>query len=138
MEINEKSGRVALEWTARYDQVSVIIGDAFQLDYDPYTVLFLGRPFLPRTFLEFIDHLEGSLHHPLTLIYWVDQQSGYLLKGRPGWTMHFRETLSTIYGLPIANSPQSYSIWTYDPCVRGTVLPTQNEAGIRTTGQKSD
>ena len=118
VEINEISGCVAQEWTARYPQVTVTIGDAFQLDYNPYTVLFLGRPFLPKTFLEFIERLENTLIHPITFIYWVDQQSGYLLQERPGWEMEYRETLTTIHGIRIAKSSQSYSIWTYDPSRR--------------------
>ena len=118
VEINEASGKVALEWTKRYDQVSVTLGDAFQLDYNPYTILFLGRPFLPKTFLQFIERLESGLTHPVTLIYWVDQQSGQLLKDRPGWDMRFREKLAVIHGLKIAKTPQCYSIWTYDPAGR--------------------
>ena len=120
IEINEISGKVALEWTEKYEQVSVKLGDAFQMDYNPYTILFLGRPFLPKTFLQFIEKLESDLTHPITLIYWVDQQSGYLLKDRPGWDMRFRESLTGIRGLRIAKTPQSYSIWTYDP-FRGCV-----------------
>ena len=115
IEINEISGRVAEEWVTKYTQVSVMIGDAFKLDYNPYTVLFLGRPFLPITFMEFLERLEGTLSHPITFIYWVDQQSGHLLADRPGWEMHYRETLNKIYGIKIAKVPQSYSIWTYDP-----------------------
>ncbi len=118
VEINEISGKVAREWTEKYEQVSVILGDAFRMDYNPYTVLFLGRPFLPKTFLQFIEKLESGLTHPITLIYWVDQQSGYLLKDRPGWDMRFREKLANIHGLKIATTPQSYSIWTYDPSRR--------------------
>ncbi len=118
VEINEISGRVAQEWTERYPQVTVMLGDAFKLDYNPYTVLFLGRPFLPKTFLQFIERLEGTLEHAITLIYWVDQQSGYLLRERPGWKMEYREKLSTIHGLWISKAPQSYSIWTYDPSRR--------------------
>ena len=117
VEINEISGSVAMEWTARYEQVSVKIGDAFEMDYNPYTVLFMNRPFLPKTFLEFIEKLESTLTHPITFIYWVDQQSGYLLKDRPGWNMQFREKLTSIYGVKIAKAPQYYSIWTYDPGV---------------------
>ena len=98
VEINEISGNVAVEWTARYEQVSVKIGDAFEMDYNPYTVLFMNRPFLPKTFLEFIEKLESTLTHPITFIYWVDQQSGYLLKDRPGWNMQFREKLTCVSG----------------------------------------
>ena len=115
VEINEISGRVALEWTEKYDQVSVMLGDAFQIDYNAYTVLFMGRPFLPKTFLQFIERFETILMHPVTLIYWVDQQSGYLLKDRPGWELQFREKLETICGLKIAKAPQYYSVWLYDP-----------------------
>ena len=117
IEINEISGQVALEWTKKYDQVNIMIGDAFQLDYNDYTVLFLGRPFLPKTFLQFIERMEGLLTHPVTLIYWVDQQSGYLLKDRPGWEMQFREKLETICGIKIAKATQYYSIWKYNPDV---------------------
>ena len=115
VEINEVSGQTAIEWTKKYDQVNVILGDAFQLDYNDYTVLFLGRPFLPKTFLQFIEKFEEMLTHPVTLIYWVDQQSGYLLKDRPGWEIRFREKLSTCCGLKIAKTQQSYSVWGYDP-----------------------
>ena len=118
IEINEASGKIAKEWTEKYEQVSVTIGDAFQMDYNPYTILFLGRPFLPKTFQQFIEQLEKGLTHPITLIYWVDQQSGYMLKDRPGWEKRFREKLYVIHGLKIANAPQGYSIWTYNPALR--------------------
>ncbi len=115
IEINPESGKIAVEWTKKYDNVTVEIGDAFLIDYDRYSVLFLGRPFLPKTFLSFIEKLESTVTHPITFIYWVDQQSGYLLKDRPGWNMQFREVLRRINGIRIAYCPQSYSVWTYKP-----------------------
>ena len=118
IEINETSGKLAKEWAEKYEQVHVELGDAFQIDYNPYTILFLGRPFLPKTFLQFIERLETGLTHPITLIYWVDQQSGYLLKDRPGWEKQFRGKLYVMHGLIIAGTPQSYSIWKYDPARR--------------------
>ena len=115
IEINELSAKVALEWTSKYDQIHVQQGDAFKIDYDSYTVLFLGRPFLPKTFLEFLDVLESQLTHPITFIYWVDQQSGYLLKNRKGWTMKYREVVRKVYGFKIPAGPQGFSIWEYTP-----------------------
>jgi SAM-dependent methyltransferase len=120
IEINEISGRTAQEWTQKYDRVDVMIGDAFRLDYNDYTVLFLGRPFLPKTFQQFLESMEASLTHPITLIYWVDQQSGYMLKDRPGWEKQFGEKMKTLCRLKIAKVPQSYSIWVYDPNRRVT------------------
>ena len=119
IEINEISGKVAEDWTKKYEQVHVTIGDAFKLDFNQYTVLFLNRPFLPKTFAEFLEILEGQLKHPITFIYWVDQQSGFMLNSRRGWTMKYREVLYRIHGLHIADCPQGYSIWEYDPG-RGT------------------
>lgn len=118
IEINEAAAQVALDWTQKYKQVKVIQGDAFRLDYNAYTVLFMGRPFLPKTFLQFLETLETNLTHPIRLVYWVDQQSGYLLKDRPGWRRQFSETLKTVWGLKISRTPQSYSIWDYDPAMR--------------------
>ncbi len=115
IEINEISGRIAQAWTQKYKQAEVLLGDAFQLDYNAYTVLYLYRPFLPKTFLRFVEKLEADLTHPIRLIYWADQESGFLLKNRPGWRLQFRERLKTVWGLRIERSPQSYSLWEYDP-----------------------
>ena len=115
VEHNESVGIMASEWSKKYSNVHIIIKNAFSLDYNAFSVLFMCRPFLPKTFLEFIEYLEETLIHSIVLIYWVDQQSGYLLMNRLGWKMQTRKTLNRIYGIKIAESPQAYSIWNYDP-----------------------
>ncbi len=115
VEHNERVGIIASEWSRKYSNVHIIIKNAFSLDYNAFSVLFMGRPFLPKTFLEFIEYLEKTLIHSIVLIYWVDQQSGYLLMNRLGWKMQTRKRLNRIYGIKVVNSPQAYSIWNYDP-----------------------
>ena len=115
IEINEVPGKIAQTWSEKYDNVCVTIGDAFKIDYNPYTVLFLCRPFLPNTFAEYIQYLESQLTHPIQFIYWVDQQSGYYLLDRPGWTLKRREIIKRIYGIKLPNGSQGYSIWEYIP-----------------------
>ncbi len=115
IEINEVPGKIAQSWSKKYDNVHVTIGDAFKIDYNQYTVLFLGRPFLPVTFSEFIQYLESQLTHPIKFIYWVDQQSGHLLMNRAGWTLKRREKIKRIYGVKLPGNSQWYSIWEYDP-----------------------
>lgn len=115
IEYNETVGKIAADWTERYEQAHIIIGDALSCDYNAYTVLSLARSFLPKTFLAFAEHLEQTLRHPVRLIYWYDQESGYLLKNRPGWKMLMRENVFRIHGIRIAPCPQGYSIWLYDP-----------------------
>jgi SAM-dependent methyltransferase len=66
IEVNEVSGQAALDWSRKYEHVNVILGDAFQLDYTPYTVLFLGRPFLPKTFEQSrTTTSSGGLNSPI-------------------------------------------------------------------------
>ncbi len=115
IEYNEKVGKIAADWAAKYEQVNVIIGDALKYDYNRFTVLSLARSFLPKTFLAFVEQLEGTVQHPITLIYWYDQESGSMLKNRQGWKMVMRETVARIHGIRIDRWPQSYSVWIYDP-----------------------
>lgn len=115
IEYNEEVGRIASEWAKKYEQIHIIIGDALQVDYNRFTVLSLARSFLPKTFLAFVERLEETLTHPITLIYWYDQESGYLLKNRLGWTMTVREKITRIHGIRIAPWPQGFSVWIYEP-----------------------
>ena len=115
VELTEEVAEFCRKWTEKYDNVTVYSGNAFDLDYNDYTVLNLCRPFLPDMFLKFVEKLEDELVHPIRLFYWVDQESGDLLNDRPGWTMQRRETLYKIHGIPAAGSVQRYSVWTYTP-----------------------
>ena len=58
IEINEISGKIAAEWTGKYPKIVFMIGDAFKLNYNDYTVLFFGRPFLPVTFWSLLNRLN--------------------------------------------------------------------------------
>lgn len=115
VELNEAVGKEAEKWASRYKQISIIIGDAFLLDYNKFTVLSLARPFLPKTFYNCVDLLESTLTHPITLIYWYDQQSGNYLKNRSGWELQTTETVERINGIKISSAYLRYSIWTFDP-----------------------
>ena len=115
VEYNAEVGKIAAEWTKRYERVKVMIGDAFQIDYNSYTILGLARSFLPKTFLSFVETLEKTLTHPITLVSWYDQLGGHLLKDRPGWELQKSGVLDRIRGIKVASFRQTYSIWVYDP-----------------------
>ena len=115
VELNETVAEYAGSWSKKYDNITVIAGDAFALDYNDYTVLFMCRPFEPEFFAKFLEKLESELTHRIRLYYWVDQQSGYMLKDRPGWTMKKRRIIYAKYFAPLARTPQGYSVWDYNP-----------------------
>lgn len=115
IEHNPEVGKIAAEWTKRYDRVSVRIGDAFQTDYNDYTVLTLARPFLQVTHAQFVRQLEETLTHPITFVSWYDQGNVRLMKDRPGWHLEDRGILYRVCGIKAASCPQTYTVWTYDP-----------------------
>lgn len=115
IELNMDVAEYAQNWANRYDNVSIINGNAFELDYNNYTVIFLARPFETETFHKFTEFLESNLKHKIRLIYWVDTQSGSFLENRAGWIMMKREWIFMSHGCFMYRCPQRYSIWEYDP-----------------------
>lgn len=85
IELNEEVAAYAKKWAATYPQINIINGNAFDIDYNNYTVLFLGRPFETEMFHSFIDQLEEKLTHKIKIFYWCDIQSGEYLENRKGW-----------------------------------------------------
>ena len=115
IELNKDVADFTKRWTSKYENIEVINGNAFELDFNDYDVLFMGRPFEKDFFIKFTDKIETDVRHRLKLYYWVDQQSGDYLNDRPGWTMHIRKKLFVKHGFFLFMNPQRYSIWTYTP-----------------------
>lgn len=115
IEHNESVGKITEEWTRRYEQVHIVIGDALTYDYNPFTVLSLARSLLQKTFVAFVEHLEQTMTHPIRLIFWYGQERYCDLDNRPGWTMERREQVGRPLSLLVG---RSYSIWSYEPVGR--------------------
>ena len=115
IEHNPEVAQIAEEWMARYPQAHILRGDAFKTDYNDYTVLTLARSFLPVTYRAFVEKLEETLTHPITLVSWYDQGSMRFMQDRPGWRMEYHEKVRRVWGLRVTLDPQSFTVWTYDP-----------------------
>lgn len=115
VELNADVAAFAQGWAKQYDNITIISGDAFELNYNEYNVFFLGRPFLPDMFSQFVAKLESELDHPIRFYYWVDQQSGNYLNDREGWMLVRRKKVFMHGPLCLAHCPQRFSVWTYTP-----------------------
>ena len=115
IELNKDVAAYAQSWAKQYPQLHIVNGNAFDLDYNEYTVLFLGRPFETAAFHRFIDRLEAYLTHPIRLFYWWDTQSGSYLEDRKGWVRKRREMIWKSHGLHMYVCPQGFSLWEYHP-----------------------
>lgn len=115
IELNKDVAEYAQKWASKYDNITILNGNAFELDYNDYSVLFMGRPFETETFYRFIDQLEEKLKRKIRLFYWWDTQSGAYLEKRKGWTMIRRDWIYKSHGLYMYHCPQRYTLWEYTP-----------------------
>ena len=116
VELSKDAAQVAMNWTKKYSNVHVISGNAFDLNYNDYTVLFMARQFEDNeVFNSFIDLIEKSLTHPLRCYFWVEQYTCHSLDNRTGWTLIERKDLLFVKGFFVTITPQRYSTWIYTP-----------------------
>ena len=115
VEINPQVASVARSWSSGYSNVEIVEGDAFGLDFNDYTVLFMYRPMDMDAFILFVNLLEMTLTHEIRLYYYADGESGFYLNERPGWNLKIREGIYRVKGRYIHTVPQRYSVWTYTP-----------------------
>ena len=115
IELNKEVYDYAKNWAEAYHQISLIHGNAFEQDYNRYTIIFLARPFETEAFHKFTKYLESNLKHKIRVVYWWDTESGGYLENRTGWNMLKREWIFTSHGCFMYRCPQRYTIWEYDP-----------------------
>ena len=115
IEHNEEVAQLALNWSKRYDQIHIVVGDALTYDYNPFTVLSLARALLKQTFCAFVEHLEATMTHPIRLVFWYGQEYYCDLNVRPGWAKEKEVRLKRVFGVRVGHG---YSIWRFDPAAR--------------------
>ncbi len=124
VEQNPETAAVAQQWTQkRHTKINIITSNAFNIDYNDYTVVYLCPPAQCRYFLQFIELLESQLTHPLRLYYITDTFGGNSMgkyceeytDKRPGWELKRRGISYRKHGLFLHIRPWRYSCWTYTP-----------------------
>lgn len=115
IELNPVVAEYAQGWAKRYDNLTIMSGDAFKLDYNDYNIIMLCRPFLEEMYVTFLEKMEKDIKHPVTVILYVDNYMAKYVKDKPQWTMHKQEVVFKKGLLAYSYYPVRYSIWTYDP-----------------------
>lgn len=115
IELNPIVAEYAQDWAKRYDNLTIMSGDAFKLDYNDYNIIMLCRPFLEEMYVTFLEKMEKDIKHPVTVILYVDNYMAKYVKDKPQWTMHKQEVVFKKGLLAYSYYPVRYSIWTYDP-----------------------
>ena len=115
IELNPDVAKYAQDWANRYDNLTIMSGDAFKLDYNDYNIIMLCRPFLEEMYVTFLEKMEKDIKHPVTVILYVDNYMAKYVKDKPQWTMHKQEVVFKKGLLAYSYYPVRYSIWTNDP-----------------------
>lgn len=115
IELNPDVAEYAQSWAKRYDNLTIMSGDAFKLDYNDYNIIMLCRPFLEEMYVTFLEKMEKDIKHPVMVILYVDNYMAKYVKDKPQWTMHKQEVVFKKGLLAYSYYPVRYSIWTYDP-----------------------
>lgn len=115
IELNPDVAKYAQDWAKRYDNLTIMSGDAFKLDYNDYNIIMLCRPFLEEMYVTFLEKMEKDIKHPVTVILYVDNYMAKYVKDKPQWTMHKQEVVFKKGLLAYSYYPLRYSVWTYDP-----------------------
>lgn len=115
IELNPDVAKYAQDWAKRYDNLTIMSGDAFKLDYNDYNIIMLCRPFLEEMYITFLEKMEKDIKHPVTVILYVDNYMAKYVKDKPQWTMHKQEVVFKKGLLAYSYYPLRYSVWTYDP-----------------------
>lgn len=115
IELNPDVAKYAQDWANRYDNLTIMSGDAFKLDYNDYDIIMLCRPFLEEMYVTFLEKMEKDIKHPVTVILYVDNYMAKYVKDKPQWTMHKQKIVFKKGLLAYNYYPVRYSIWTYDP-----------------------
>lgn len=115
IELNPDVAKYAQDWANKYDNLTIMSGDAFKLDYNDYNIIMLCRPFLEEMYVTFLEKMEKDIKHPVTVILYVDNYMAKYVKDKPQWTMHKQEVVFKKGLLAYSYYPLRYSVWTYDP-----------------------
>lgn len=115
IELNEEVADIAKTWSEPYDNVEIICGDAFKIDMEEYTDIFLARPFETELFKEYLLKLEKELKQETNVYFYVDQFLGDFLDNREGWHLQKRGISYFRKGFFMSLSPQRYSVFKFIP-----------------------
>lgn len=116
IELDPQLAATAQSWTARYNNLAIICGNALDIDLTPYTHFYLFNPFSPGVLQQFIESIEYQVPHTCTVIHMSDNGDTWHYVGRDGWTElasgafdHFVNERG--YKIKVYDYPQHYTIW---------------------------
>lgn len=115
VEYNPSVASVAQKWSKQYDNIEVISGDAFDLDFNNYNIIYMFNPFYDDEIKRLISQIEDTVTHPIKLYYYGDIVCGKYFNKREHWSRIKRDFFFKKGIICVQYYPQRYTIWEYNP-----------------------
>lgn len=115
IEFNPEVASYAKNWSDKKENITVINGDAFNINCDDYNIFYFNRPFMEETFKKFAEKMNNELTHPATVICYADSYMSKYLKDLPHWERIKRGVLYKKGIWIYSYYPQLYSILKFNP-----------------------
>lgn len=117
IELDSAIASQAAEWTAAFENLETLQGNALDVPFAPYSHFYLFNPFDNRILLEFISKVEAETTAPVVIVHMSDNGETYSYLGRNGWTLQehgeFQDVPSPSGSCRFYEHPQHYSIWRF-------------------------
>lgn len=115
VEFNPEVANFTKKWADKKDNVTIINGNAFDINCDDYDILYFNRPFMEETFKQFAEKMVNEINHPVTVICYADAYMSKYLKDKPNWN-RVKQGILYKKGIIIhCFYPQVYSIVKFEP-----------------------
>lgn len=115
IEYNPDVCSAAQEWAKNYDNINVLCGDAFELDFNDYNVFYMYNPFYDEDILRLIEKIENESKHDVRVFYYGDNKWGKHFAKRENWQKQKRAWVFKKGIICVQYYPQRYTIWKYTP-----------------------
>lgn len=115
VELKKDIADICTSWTKSYDNVNVMCSNAFEIDHNNYTHLFMYNPFTQEFLYNFIELLESQLNHSVKLIFFGNNIIYKILSNRKCWSVDKKGKTFMRGPFCINYNPQRYAIYTYNP-----------------------
>lgn len=116
VEYNPVISSVTQKWTEKHDNIEVICGDAFDLDFNDYNIFYLYCPFYDEENQKFVEKIENSVNHKIRIYYYNDWRfRKFVNPDKEGWTLIRNGVFFCKGPICYIYTPQRYSVWEYTP-----------------------
>lgn len=113
IEHNPDVAEFTKQWADKKENITILSGDAFNLNCNDYSFMFFNRPFTQDVFEAFVKKIESEMTHDLTIFCYADTYMSKALKQSGRWEKQDENIVFKKGILAYSYYPLRYTVWKY-------------------------